>query len=222
MKVLVIEDSERLRRSLATGLSRSGFAVDTAADGEMGLEYLASYDYDAVVLDLLLPKVPGLEVLRTLRDQGSDVHVLILSARDQVQDRVHGLELGADDYLIKPFDFDELCARLQALIRRSYRSKNPRLHLTDELELDTTAKKVWNGEGEIHLTPSEYQVLEHLVLRRGRVTSKTQLVEHLYHSEDDVGSNVIEVIVSNLRKKIQRDGQPPVVRTRRGFGYVIE
>lgn len=222
MKVLVIEDSERLRRSLTAGLSRSGFAVDTAADGEEGLEFLASYDYDAVVLDLLLPRVPGLDVLRRLRERGSDVHVLILSAKDQVEDRVRGLELGADDYLIKPFDFDELCARLQALIRRSYRQKNPRLRLGDDVEIDTTTKKVWRGETEVHLTPSEYSVLEHLTLRRGLVTSKDQLVEHLYHSENDVGSNVIEVIVSNLRKKIHRPGGTPVVRTRRGFGYVVE
>ena len=222
MKILVIEDSERLRRSLTTGLSRSGFAVDTAGDGEEGLEFLASYDYDAVVLDLLLPKVPGLEVLQTLRERGSDVHVLILSAKDQVEDRVRGLELGADDYLIKPFDFDELCARLQALIRRTYRSKSPRLQLDDGVEIDTTGKKVWRAGTEVHLTPSEYSVLEHLTLRRGRVTSKDQLVEHLYHSENDVGSNVIEVIVSNLRKKIHRPGGPPIVRTRRGFGYVIE
>lgn len=222
MKILVIEDSERLRRSLTTGLSRSGFAVDTAADGAEGLEFLASYDYDAVVLDLLLPKVPGLDVLRKLRADGSDVHVLILSAKDQVQDRVLGLELGADDYLIKPFDFDELCARLQALIRRSYRKKSPRQRLDGSVEIDTTSKRVWRDGSEVHLTPSEYSVLEHLTLRRGRVTSKDQLVEHLYHSENDVGSNVIEVIVSNLRKKIHCPDGPPIVRTRRGFGYVIE
>jgi DNA-binding response OmpR family regulator len=222
MKILVIEDSERLRRSLATGLSRSGFAVDTAGDGEAGLEFLASYEYDAVVLDLLLPKVPGLEVLRRLRADGSDVHVLILSAKDQVADRIRGLELGADDYLVKPFDFDELCARLKALIRRNYGAKNPRLRLDASVEIDTVAKQVWRDGDEVHLTPSEFAVLEHLALRRGMVTSKDQLVEHLYHSDEDIGSNVVEVIVSNLRKKIHGDGLPPIVQTRRGFGYVIE
>lgn len=222
MKLLVIEDSERLRRSLAAGLSRSGYAVDTAADGEMGLEFLASYQYDVVVLDLLLPKVPGLEVLRRLRDQGSKVHVLILSAKDQVKDRVRGLELGADDYLVKPFEFEELCARLKALIRRQYGSKSPRVQLTDAVEIDTRSKKVWRRGEEVHLTPHEYSLLEHLALRRGHVTSKAQLLEHLYQSDEDVASNVIEVVVSNLRKKIHERNEPPIVRTRRGFGYVIE
>lgn len=222
MRLLLVEDSERLRRSLASGLGRSGFAVDTARDGREGLDYLAAYEYDAVILDLLLPEVPGLDVLRSLRERGSDVHVLVLSAKDRVEDRVRGLELGADDYLVKPFEFDELVARLQALIRRRYQEKSPRLRLGGSVEIDTTAKKVWKEGQEVHLTPSEYGVLEYLALRRGRVTSKTRLMEHLYHSEEDVGSNVIEVLVSHLRKKIHTDGGPPIVETRRGFGYVVE
>ena len=221
MKILLIEDSERLRRSLVKGLTRSGFTVDVAGDGREGLEFLASYEYDALVLDLMLPEIPGLEVLRRLREQGSDLHVLVLSARDQVEDRVKGLEYGADDYLIKPFDFDELCARLHALMRRRYRAKNPRIAVGD-VELDTSGKKVWRDEEEVPLTPTEYQLFEYLTLRRGRVTSQQMLVEHLYASEAEIGSNVIEVVVSNLRKKIHTPGRPPIVETRRGFGYVVE
>ena len=221
MKVLIIEDSERLRRSLSQGLKSSGFAVDLAADGREGLDFARAYEYDVIVLDLMLPEIPGLEVLRTLRDAGDGVHVLILSAKDQVEDRIRGLELGADDYLVKPFSFDELCARIKALGRRRYQAKNPRIRIGD-LEIDTAAKTVFNaGEGR-HLTPSEYALLEYLALRRGRVTSQQQLVEHLYDSEAEVGSNVIEVLISGLRKKIHTPGQASIVRTRRGRGYVIE
>lgn len=208
MRVLVIEDSERLRRSVGQGLKSSGFAVDLAADGQEGLEYLRAYDYDAVVLDLMLPKMSGLEVLSTVRDEGSEVHVLILSAKDQVEDRIRGLEMGADDYLVKPFAFDELCARIQALMRRRYKAKNPRVRL-GEVKVDLARKQVFKQDEPQHLTPSEYALLECLVLRRGRVTSQQQLVEHLYHGEAEVGSNVVEVLVSGLRKKIHTPGPAP-------------
>ena len=221
MKVLLVEDSDRLRRSLSRGLERSGYAVDLAADGREGLEFARSYDYDVIVLDLMLPVLPGLEVLRALREEGNDVHILILSAKDQIDDRVRGLEMGADDYLVKPFDFDELCARIEALVRRRYRVKSPEIEI-GPLRIDRSAKIV-SREGEpLRLTPKEFALLEYLALRRGRVITQTQLVDQLYDSEADVGSNVVEVLVSTLRKKIHTPGEPPIVRTRRGFGYVIE
>lgn len=221
MKLLVIEDSERLRRSLERGLSKAGYAVDLAADGETGLAFAESYDYEAVVLDLMLPRMSGLEVLRRLREAGRDTHVLILSAKDRVEDRIQGLEMGADDYLVKPFSFDELRARLQALVRRRYQAKSPRLAI-GPLEIDSASRQVLRDGEAVPLTPGEYSLLEFLAYRRDRVASQDQLFEHLYRSDSDVSSNVIEVLVSSLRKKIHREGEPPIVKTRRGFGYVIE
>ena len=220
MKVLVIEDSERLLRSLGRGLTKAGYAVDLAEDGEKGLAFAETYDYEAIVLDLMLPGLLGLEVLRRLRAAGRDAHVLILSAKDRVEDRVKGLELGADDYLVKPFSFEELCARLQALVRRQYRTKSPRLRV-GPLEIDTAGRQVFRQGKTIPLTPSEYALLEFLAYRRGRVASQDQLLEHLYRSDKNVSNNAVEVLVSSLRKKIHRSSEPPIVETRRGFGYVI-
>ena len=221
MKVLVIEDSDRLRRSLGEGLKKAGYAPDLAADGTEGLHYLDAYEYDVVVLDLMLPGISGLEVLRRLREEGSSVHVLILSAKDQVDDRVRGLEMGADDYLVKPFSFDELCARIQALVRRRYQAKNPVLRV-GPLEIDTSRRQVSRGGEPLHLTPSEYALLEVLALGSGRVYSRDQLLDHLYRSDAEVSSNLIEVLVSGLRKKIHLPDEPPIITTRRGFGYLIE
>jgi two-component system copper resistance phosphate regulon response regulator CusR len=222
MRVLVIEDSERLRRSLRHGLEQLGWEVETASNGEEGLNLLADRDPDAVVLDLMLPGLPGLEVLRRARGQGSRAQVLILSARDRVEDRVRGLESGADDYLVKPFSFDELCARLQAMLRRAHAREENRI-LCGPVAVDTAAKRAFRDGEPLHLTPSEYAVLELLVLRRGRVTSQEQILDRLYHGTSDVTSNIVEVLVSGLRKKLQGapDG-PGVIQTRRGHGYVVE
>lgn len=221
MKLLVIEDSERLRRSLGQGLQRAGFAVDLTADGLEGLAYAEVNDYDVIILDLMLPQMDGLTLLKSLRRQGRNTHVLILSARDQVQDRILGLELGADDYLVKPFSFEELCARVRALVRRRYESKNPVLRIGD-LEIDTAQQRVSRNGEILSLTPAEYSLLELLALRRGRVVTREQILDHLYDSAADVSSNVIEVLVCALRKKIQPDGVDPIIVTRRGRGYLIE
>ena len=221
MKLLVIEDSERLRRSLGHGLRRAGFAVDLTADGREGLAYAEVNDYDVILLDLMLPGIDGLTVLRTLRQKGRKTHVLILSAKDQVQDRILGLELGADDYLIKPFAFEELCARVRALIRRRYETKSPWIRIHD-LEIDMAQQKVLLRGEPVALTPTEYALLELLALRRGRVVTREQILAQLYESEADVASNVVEVLVCSLRKKIQPAGAPPVIVTRRGRGYLIE
>ncbi len=220
MKLLLIEDSTRLRRSLQKGLEKEGFAVDAAADGKDGFAYAVAYDYDVVILDLMLPGMPGLDVLKSLRDRGKSTHVLILSAKDQVQDRIRGLETGADDYLIKPFDFNELLARVRALIRRRYATKDPTIRL-GSLAVNTALGQVSRGDEEISLTPKEMSLLEYLLSRRGRVVSREALLEHLYAGYGEVASNVIDVVVCNLRKKIQTSGEPSPIQTRRGFGYVI-
>lgn len=221
MKVLIIEDSERLRRSLRQGLTKTGYAVDLAADGDEGLAFAETYEYDVIVLDLMLPGLPGLAVLEKSRAQGRNVPILIMSARDRVEDRVRGLSLGADDYLVKPFAFEELRARIQALVRRRHEMRSPTIRV-GPLQLDTARRQVSRGDTPIPLTPSEYALFEFLAYRPGRVFSQEALFEHLYRSDSEVSSNVIQVLISGLRKKIQLQGEPPIIRTRRGFGYVIE
>jgi DNA-binding response OmpR family regulator len=221
VKILLVDDSQRLLRSLGQGLRKLGYAVDLASEGEQALALAGTYGYDVIVLDLMLPGISGLEVLRRLREQGSAVHVLILSARERVDDRVRGLQLGADDYLVKPFAFEELAARIQALVRRRYQAKDPVLRL-GPLEIDAARRRVSRGGAALHLTPSEYALLEFLAYRRGRVFSQEQLVEQLHRSDSEVSSNVVEVLVSSLRKKIHARGEIPILRTRRGFGYFVE
>jgi len=221
VKILLVDDSPRLLRSLSQGLKKLGYAVDLASDGEQGLDLAETYAYHVIVLDLMLPGVPGLEVLRRLRTRGNGAHILILSARDRVEDRVKGLQLGADDYLVKPFAFDELCARIQALVRRRHESKSPVIRL-GPLTIDTARREVSRDGGALHLTPSEYALLELLAYRRGNVFSQEQLIEHLRRSDSAVSSNLIEVLVSGLRKRIHAAGEPPILRTRRGFGYYVE
>ena len=221
MKTLVIEDSERLRRSLEVGLRRSGFTVDVVGDGEEGLAYARFGRYDVVVLDLMLPKRDGLSVLRQLREEQNGVHVLVLSARDQVSDRIEGLRLGADDYLVKPFDFDELVARIRALVRRKYGQKNP-VHRAGPIELDMARRAVTCGGVEIDLSAREYAVLEHLVLRRGQVVTKSELLERLYTDATCGSDNTVEVFVHQVRKKLLAAAGVELVRTRRGHGYLIE
>ncbi len=220
VKVLVIEDSERLQRSLRHGLHRSGFAVDVVGDGEDGLAYARHGKYDVVILDLLLPKVDGLTVLRRLRQDGSNVHVLILSAKDQVPERIEGLQLGADDYLTKPFEFDELVARLRALVRRKYGAKNP-VHDIGPYRVDTGRRTVIHDGRQVPLTRNEYSLLEYLVHRRGKVVSKSELLDHLYSGSACGSENAVEVFIHQLRKKLHLNGDD-IVRTRRGYGYLVE
>ena len=220
MKLLFVEDSIRLQSTVGKGLEKEGFAVDIAGDGEEGYALANAYDYDTIILDLMIPKMDGLSVLRKLRGQGKSTHVLILSAKDQVQDRINGLEMGADDYLIKPFEFNELVARVRALVRRRYNEKNPTLEL-GPITVKSAQRKVFRGGQEIELTPKEYALLEYLILRKGRVVTREALLEHLYEGYGDIASNVLDVIVCNLRKKIQAKGEATLIHTRRGFGYEV-
>ena len=221
MKILVIEDSEKLRKSLKTGLGKLGYAVDFAIDGEQGLQFALHGVYDVIVLDLMLPKKSGLDVLREVRLSKQLPEVLILSARDQTRDRIAGLELGADDYLVKPFSFDELHARIQALVRRKYRFKSPLIKI-ENLQIDTSLHQASRGTNNIPLTPTEMSILEYLAINRSRVISADKLCDHIYNSDTYSSVNSVEVHVSALRKKLRQAAIVPIIKTQRGFGYYID
>lgn len=221
VRILVIEDSDRLRTTLADGLGAEGYAVDTSADGRDGLASARAVDYDVIVLDLMLPEMDGLTVLSKLRALANDVPVLILSARDRVEHRVEGLRLGADDYLIKPFAFDELVARLEVLCRR--RSGRP-CNTVDvgPVSLDLGAKRFSANGTAIELAPREYAVLELLFLSAGRVLSRAEIEEHVYASDKQVWSNAVDSSIAAIRRALREAGVEDLVRTRRGLGYVVE
>jgi two-component system OmpR family response regulator len=216
MRILVVEDEPRLLRNLAKALREEGYAVDTADAGDGGLYKAESYDYDAVVLDVMLPQLDGWEVLARLRKQ-KQTPVLMLTARDASQDRVRGLDTGADDYLVKPFDLPELLARLRALIRRSTGQPQPLIELGDVL-IDTRARSAERAGEPVTLTAREYAILEYLALHRGEVITRATLYEHLFDENDDTLSNLLDVHVSSIRKKLRHN----LITTRRGQGYCIE
>jgi two-component system OmpR family response regulator len=216
MRILVVEDEPRLLRNLAKALREEGYAVDTAEAGDDGLFKAETYDYDAIVLDVMLPGLDGWEVLDRLRKK-KRTPVLMLTARDTPKDRVRGLDTGADDYLIKPFDLDELLARLRALIRRAAGQVRPTLEV-GEVVVDTRARSVTRNGQPVVLTAREYAILEYLALHRGKVVTRTELYEHLFDEGDDTLSNLVDVHVFSIRKKLGRE----FVATRRGQGYCIE
>ena len=218
MRLLVVEDEPRLREQLAKELGRSGYAVDAAADGQKALFLGTENPYDLAVVDLGLPKLGGVELIRKLRADERSYPILILTARDAWQDKVTGLEAGADDYLVKPFHMEELKARLAALLRRSGGNAAPLLRF-GPLEVDTASKSVRLEGGEVELTRYEYNTLEYLIHRAGQVVSKTEFTEHLYHQDFDRDSNTIEVFIARLRKKLDPDGRLKPIQTVRGQGY---
>ncbi|MGA8277252.1 MAG: response regulator transcription factor [Rhodanobacteraceae bacterium] len=220
MRLLLVEDSERLRTTLARGLQRAGFVVDAAADGMQACGFLASFAYDLVVLDLMLPRLDGLGVLRSLTARESRPRVLILSARDQVADRIGALDAGADDYLVKPFAFEELLARLHALSRRPEQVNVPSLE-RGGITLDPRARSVTAHGRTLSLTPREFALLELLMRNRGRVFNRGAIVERIIGSDARVSDRSIEVLVFGLRRKLDAAGSPDVIETRRGAGYLI-
>lgn len=220
MRVLVVDDSERVRKTLAAGLHAQGIAVETAADGADALQLLDSLPFDIVVLDLLMPRVDGMQVLRELKSRRAKPRILVLSARDQVQDRVDALNLGADDYLVKPFAFEELMARVLALSRRSFDEASPEITY-GRLRVDMAARLARVDETVLPLTPKEYALLELLLRRRGHVWSRAAIFEQLYESDSNASDTVIEVLMSTLRHKMAKVDLPDVIETRRGFGYVV-
>jgi two-component system copper resistance phosphate regulon response regulator CusR len=219
MRVLVVDDSERVRKTLATGLHAHGMAVETAADGAEALMLLNGLPFDVVVLDLVMPRVDGVQVLPELKSRKSKPRMLVLSARDQVQDRVDALNLGADDYLVKPFSFDELLARIMALSRRRFDEASPVI-THGRLQLDTAARLARVDDAVLTLTPKEYALLELLVRRRGHVLSRAAIFMQLYESDSTASDTVIEVLMSTLRAKLAHTGLQDLIETRRGFGYV--
>ncbi len=218
MRVLVIEDDAGLRGQLVENLKAAGNVVDSAADGDEGVYFGREYDYDAAVVDLGLPKRDGTAVIKALRDSGRSLPILILTARSHWQDKVAGLEAGADDYLTKPFHMEELHARLNALMRRAAGHASPVISV-GSFALDTARKEVRIDDVPIELTAFEYRVLEYLVLNATRVVSKTELTDHLYEQDFDRDSNVIEVFVGRLRRKLDPNGERNPIRTVRGQGY---
>jgi two-component system copper resistance phosphate regulon response regulator CusR len=220
MRLLVVEDYATLRESLARGLRDLGYAVDATGDGAEGLWFAENNPYDVIVLDLMLPKLPGTEILGRLRAAGNTVHVLVLTAKDAIADRVAVLDLGADDYLVKPFAFEELAARLRALVRRRYERSDHVLRVAD-LAVDTVKRSVTRAGQVVPLSAREYALLEYLANRAGHVVTRTELWEHVYDFAAEPGSNVLDVYISHLRRKIDGGHAKKLIQTRRGFGYLL-
>jgi len=220
VRVLLVEDHKPLLRALKRGLEEEGFAVDTAEDGEEADFKARGAGYDVVVLDLMLPKVDGLTLLRSWRKAGINMHILILTAKDTTEDKVRGLDLGADDYLTKPFQLEELMARLRALVRRRHQVKDPILRIHD-LEIDTAARTVKRAGQAIHLTPREFALLQFLAFHRGKVVTRTMIWEHLYDEHDENTSNVVDVYIRYLRTKIDNNYEKKLILTRWGEGYMV-
>jgi DNA-binding response OmpR family regulator len=220
MRVLLVEDNLPLVKALRQGLEEEGFAVDSSVDGEDADVKCRSTSYDAIVLDIMLPKIDGLTLLKKWRADGITSHVLLLTAKNTVADQVLGLDMGADDYLTKPVDVDVLFARLRAILRRGHGHKDPILRCHD-LEIDTAAHTVRRRGQVIELTATEYRFLELLALNRGKVVTHDMFVEHLYDEYDDVTKNLVAVYIRYLRKKIDQGYDPPLILTRRAEGYML-
>jgi two-component system response regulator PhoP len=218
MRALVVEDEDILREALRRNLAEAGFTVDVAADGEEGLYAGSEYPVDVAVIDLGLPKLPGLDLIRRLRTKGRHFPILILTARDRWQDKVEGLDAGADDYVAKPFQFEEVLARIQALLRRSGGWASSTL-TCGPVVLDTRAQTVTVEDRPIDLTTFEYRILEHLMLKAGEIISKTDLTEQLYEQDFERDSNVIEVFIGRLRRKLDPEDRIKPIETLRGRGY---
>jgi len=218
MRLLVVEDEESIRKQLVDFLTQQGFAVDQAADGREGLYFAQEYDYDLAIIDIGLPFLDGIELIKKARGVGKQYPILILTARGNWQDKVEGLEAGADDYLVKPFHNEELRARVNALIRRASGHASPRLEF-GPIVIDTAAKTVSRNGEIVELTSYEYNTLEYLAVHAGEAISKTVLTEHLYQQDFERDSNVIEVFIGRLRKKLDPDGSLQLITTMRGRGY---
>ena len=221
MRILLVEDEPSAARFVAKGLREASYAVDVASDGTAAAERCQHNDYDAIVLDVMLPGRDGLTICRELRASGSDVPVLMLTARDAVEARVQGLDAGADDYLTKPFDFRELLARLRALTRRERRPLAPERLEAAGLEIHVAARRVFRGGHEIPLTTREYALLEYLARRAGEVVGRADIAEHVWDEHYDAFSNVVDVYIQRLRRKLDEGDAPSVIRTRRGQGYQL-
>lgn len=221
MKILLAEDEVDLNNVVTRYLKKNGYSVDSVLDGEEALNYLEYSEYDLVILDIMMPKVDGFEVIKKLRDKGNHTSVLMLTARDSADDKVKGLDLGADDYIVKPFDFNELMARIRAVVRRKYGNSSNKLVIGD-LILDTSEKSVTRAGKQIELTGKEYEVLEYLMQSKNRILSRDQIKEHVWDFDYEGDSNIIDVLIKNIRKKIDIEAGKQIIYTKRGLGYVIK
>jgi len=221
MRILLAEDEKSLNRVITRRLGWEGYSVDSCLDGREALDYLAAVEYDAVVLDVMMPRVDGFEVLTQMRERGDDTPVLFLTARDSLADKVEGLDLGADDYLVKPFEFEELMARLRVLTRRKSSSRS-NVYVCGDLTVDAARHRVTRGEAELALTAKEYALLEYLIRNKGIVLSREQIETNLWSGDYIVGSNVVDVYIRMLRKKVDADHDEKLIQTIRGFGYVLK
>ena len=221
MKILLAEDEVDLNNVVTRYLKKNGYSVDSVLDGEEALDYLEYSEYDLVILDIMMPKVDGFEVIKKLRDKGNHTSVLMLTARDSADDKVKGLDLGADDYIVKPFDFNELMARIRAVVRRKYGNSSNKLVIGD-LILDTSEKSVTRAGKQIELTGKEYEVLEYLMQSKNRILSREQIKEHVWDFDYEGDSNIIDVLIKNIRKKIDVEAGKQIIYTKRGLGYVIK
>ncbi len=222
MRLLVVEDDKKIASFVVNGLKQAGFAVDHSADGDEALALARSAPYDALVLDLMLPKRDGLSVLETLRREGLRTPVIILSAKASLDDRIKGLQAGGDDYLTKPFAFSELLARVQALIRRASQSTEPTRLSCADLVVDLLSREVTRGNQKIELQAREFSLLEYLMRNPGRVVTKTMILEHVWDYSFDPQTNVVDVLVYRLRTKVDKDFPVKLIHTIRGVGYVIK
>lgn len=221
MRILVVEDNDRLARALVRGLNEAGHTTELAEDGHEALVRLETSTFEAVILDVMLPKVDGIRVLERIRRHGDMTPVLILSAKDDLESRIDGLDRGADDYLTKPFEFDELLARLRALVRRAQGSGGCSTIVLADLEVDIGDKQVHRAGVEIRLSRTEYALLECLAYRKGRPVARATLLEHLYDGDEHPSSNALEVHIASLRRKIDRGHASKLIHTRRGLGYIL-
>jgi len=216
MKILVIEDEHKIARSIKRGFEQESWLCDTAFDGENGYDLASTGDYDLIILDLMLPKIPGLEVCKKIRNDGLMTPILILTAKGEIDDKVKGFNLGADDYLVKPFAFEELLVRVRALVRRPEQIINSKLQISN-LELDTSSKEVKQNNNIIQLSRKEYQLLEYLIKNKNRVVSKEEIISHVWDYDSDILPNTVEVFIKYLRNKIGKK----YIKTIRGFGYKL-
>lgn len=221
VRILLVEDNTSMSNLIARGLREAAYAVDAAFDGDEGLYQASINDYDLIILDVMLPRKDGFEVCRELREAGNEAPILMLTARDAVADRVNGLDTGADDYLLKPFDFKELLARIRALLRRKSEIRPERIVIAD-MVIDTTSQRVWRAGQEIPLTTKEYALLEYLAREQSKVVGRAEIAEHVWDANFDAFSNLIEVYIKRLRSKIDEGFAPPLIHTRRGAGYIME
>jgi DNA-binding response OmpR family regulator len=222
MRVLLVEDDSKIAAFIENGLREAGFSVDRTDDGELGLHMALSVSYDVAVVDIMLPKMDGLSLISILRHRGVNIPILVLSAKQAVEDRIKGLQRGADDYLVKPFIFAELLARVQALVRRGSKTVEANRLTCGDLTVDLIHREVRRGGQLIDLQPKEYALLEYLLRNRGRTVSKTMILEHIWDFHFDPQTNVVDVLVCRLRNKIDRDFQDKMIQTIRGIGYAIK